>query len=142
MTYIPVLLEAETTSAWGKIVEFVKSQIPSSGVSLTMGEKLSLAGQMILRGMGTVFIVLALLWAIIAIFGAVSKATAGKAKKAAPSPAPAPEEATPAEDNGEIVSAIMAAIEAYRAEEGLAGHGYRVVSFKKRSVKNRIGSDD
>ena len=141
MTVGTVLLEAEA-SAWGKIVEFVKSQIPSSGVSLTMGEKLSLAGEMILRGMGTVFIVLALLWAIIAIFGAVSKATAGKAKKSAPVQPEAVAEVTASEDDGEIVAAIMAAIEAYRAGEGLAGRGYRVVSFKKRSVKNRIGSDD
>ena len=141
MNLYPVFLEAGGTSKWDEIVAFVKSQIPSAGEPLTMGEKLSLAGEMILRGMATVFIVLALLWAIIAIFGAVSKATAGKAKKAAPVPAPA-EPTAEQTDDGEIIAAITAAIEAYRAGEGLAGHGYRVVSFKKRSVKNRLGSDD
>ena len=141
MNLYPVFLEAGGTSKWDEIVAFVNSQIPSAGEPLSMSEKLSLAGEMILRGMATVFIVLALLWAIIAIFGAVSKSLGKNEKTAKPVPAPAESTAEQADD-GEIIAAITAAIEAYRASEGLAGHGYRVVSFKKRSVKNRIGSDD
>ena len=141
MNLYPVFLEAGGASKWDEIVAFVNSQIPSAGEPLSMSEKLSLAGEMILRGMATVFIVLALLWAIIAIFGAVSKSLGKKEKTAEPVPAPA-EPAAEQADDGEIIAAITAAIEAYRASEGLAGHGYRVVSFKKRSVKNRIGSDD
>lgn len=136
------LLEAESVSAWQKIVDFVKTQIPSAGEPLSIGEKLSLAGEMILRGMGTVFIVLALLWAIIAIFGAVSKATSGKEKKPATVPAAPAAEIVPETNDDELVAVITAAIEAYRASEGLSGRGYRVVSFKKRNTKNRIGSDD
>ena len=141
MNLTPVLLEAESASFWDKIVTFIKTQILSTESTLTTSQKFSLAGTVIIRGMATVFIVLITLWIVIAIFGAVSKATAGK-KKAAPAPAAPVEEAPATSNDAEIVAAITAAIEAYRASEGLAGRGYRVVSFKKRSVKNRIGSDD
>ena len=143
MSIMSVFLEAESVSFWGKIVNFLKTQVLSSESTLTIGEKFSLAGQMLLRGLGTVFIVLITLWIVIAIFGAVSKATLGKGKKAAAAPAsPAVPDEPSSPDDGEIVAAITAAIEAYRASEGLAGRAYRVVSFKKRSVKNRIDSDD
>ena len=139
-----VVLEAGSGSFWDKIVTFIKTQILSTESTLTTSQKFSLAGTMILRGMATVFIVLITLWIVIAIFGAVSKAAAGKSKKAVPADAPAdiPADGTTQADDGEIVAAIMAAVEAYRADEGLAGRGYRVVSFKKRNVKNRMGSDD
>lgn len=114
-----------------------------SGNTLTLGEKFSLAGEMVIRGMGTVFIVLMILWATIAVFGAVSKASAKKSKSAAPSvPAPAPDVSASAGNNAELTAAIIAAIEAYRAGEGLGGRAYRVVSFKKRDVRSRRGSDD
>ena len=140
---IPVLLEAESVSFWQKVMNFLKTQVLSTESTLTTAQKFSLAGTMILRGMATVFLVLILLWIVIAIFGAITKRTTGKEKAASPAAPTAPAEEAPAASNdGEIVAAIMAAIEAYRAEEGLTGRGYRVVSFKKRSVKNRIGSDD
>ena len=139
---LQVLLEAESVSFWDKVLNFLKTQVLSTESTLTTAQKFSLAGTVIVRGMATVFIVLITLWIVIAIFGAVSKATAGKAKKSAEVPA-APADDIPAEQNdAEIVAAITAAIEAYRASEGLAGRGYRVVSFKKRSIKNRMGSDD
>ena len=109
---------------------------------LTLGEKFSLAGEMILRGMGTVFIVLVTLWAIIAIFGAISKSGINKKKKTVPEVILPESETHEQNNNDEIIAAITAAIEAYRADEGLTGRGYRVVSFKKRSVKNRVGSED
>ena len=124
MTYLPLFLTA-------------------SGLSLS--EKFSLSGEMLLRGMGTVFLVLAILWGIIALFS-VFAGTAEKkpapapkpqapAKKAEtkPAPAPAPPPAPVQTDDGALIAAITAAIEAYRAEEGLSGLPYRVVSFKRKS---------
>lgn len=117
--------------------------LTASGLSLS--EKFSLSGEMLLRGMGTVFLVLAILWGIIALFS-VFAGTAEKkpapapkpqapAKKAEtkPAPAPAPTPAPVQTDDGALIAAITAAIEAYRAEEGLSGLPYRVVSFKRKS---------
>lgn len=112
---------------------------------LDFSEKLALSGEMLLKGMGTVFLVLAILWGIIALFS-VFAGTAEKkpapapkpqapAKKAEtkPAPAPAPTPAPVQTDDGALIAAITAAIEAYRAEEGLSGLPYRVVSFKRKS---------
>ena len=119
MTYLPLFLTA-------------------SGLSLS--EKFSLSGEMLLRGMGTVFLVLAILWGIIALFsvfsGTAEKKPAAEKKPQAPvkkaepkpEPAPAPAPAPAQTDDG----ALTAAIEAYRAEEGLSGLPYRVVSFKRK----------
>ncbi len=118
----------------------------------TLGEKLSLCGEMLLRGMGTVFLVLIILWGIIELFNYVSTsgeraAKAKKAKAAENAPAePAPVfPSKPAEpvaepepavsDDGAIIAAIMAAVEAYRAGEGKASLPYRVVSFRRKNTK-------
>lgn len=117
----------------------------------TFAEKLALSGRFLLIGMGTVFVVLVLLWLILAAFGAAASAANGESKKAAPAktlpeaPKPAaepePTEAPAADpefdhgDEGAVVAAICAAIEAYRASEGQAGLPYRVVSFKRKSGK-------
>ena len=79
MTYLPLFLTA-------------------SGLSLS--EKFSLSGEMLLRGMGTVFLVLAILWGIIALFSvfsgtaekkpAAEKKPQAPVKKAEPKPEPAP----------------------------------------------------
>ena len=112
---------------------------------MTIGEKLSLAGSMIIRGLGTVFLVLVILMAVIVIFGAVAKLSQEKKdKKPAPAdtkqaaPVAAPAETVPASDDGAIVAAIMAAIEVFRAEEGLPAGSYRVVSFKKRATRRSL----
>lgn len=119
--------------------------------SLSMGEKMALSGEMILRGMGTVFLVLIILWGIIALFGKLaSSGSKPKEKPANPAPkaeekksepavvvkeeAPAPVQTVQQDDNS-IIAAIIAAVEAYRAEEGLSGLPYRVVSFKRKSGK-------
>lgn len=124
MTYLPLFLTA-------------------SGLNLS--EKLALSGEMLLRGMGTVFLVLAVLWGVIALFSVFSGTAAKKpapapkqtpaapAKKAEPKPEPAPAPAPVQSDDGALIAAITAAIEAYRAEEGLSGLPYRVVSFKRKS---------
>ena len=113
---------------------------------LTMSEKFALSGEMLLRGMGTVFLVLAILWGIIALFSVFSgtaekkpapaekpAAPVKKAEEPKPEPAPAPATVPAQTDDGALIAAITAAIEAYRAEEGLSGLPYRVVSFKRKS---------
>lgn len=121
--------------------------------ALTLSEKAALSVEMLLSGMGTVFLVLIILWGIIAAIGMVfssgSKKTEVKkdataAKKSEPTqtpvsapvvqPAPAPSAPSASSDDA-LIAAICAAIEAYRAEEGLSGLPYRVVSFKRRSGK-------
>ena len=117
--------------------------LTASGLDLT--EKLALSGEMLLRGLGTVFLVLAILWGIIALFsvfsGTAEKKPAPAPKPQAPAkkaetkaePAPAPVPAPAQTDDGALIAAITATIEAYRAEEGLSGLPYRVVSFKRKS---------
>ena len=113
-------------------------------------ERLEIAGQVVLIGMGMVFAVLALLWGVLAIFGKVM--TSGNKKKTAdeqPAEAPAPvaapaelpeempagETGTAAEDDEELVAALTAAVAAAIAsDEELSSRfasGFRVVSFKK-----------
>ncbi len=115
---------------------------------LTMSEKFALSGEMLLRGMGTVFMVLVILWGCLSLFKVFStpeKKSAPKKeakpapaeKPSAPAPAPVAEEPVPAApaptDDAAVIAAICAAIEAYRAAEGLSGLPYRVVSFKRKT---------
>lgn len=120
----------------------------------TLAEKLALCGRMILIGMGTVFLVLCILWGVISIFGAVAKARAKRERErimeeVRNSPAPndakasrtaAPENALSSEpepeaDDGALIAVITAAIEAYRAAEGAPAGSYRVVSFKRKNTR-------
>ena len=115
---------------------------------LTMSEKFALSGEMLLRGMGTVFMVLVILWGCLSLFKVFStpeKKSAPKKeakpapaeKPSAPAHAPVAEEPVPAApaptDDAAVIAAICAAIEAYRAAEGLSGLPYRVVSFKRKT---------
>ncbi len=118
--------------------------------SLTLGEKFALSGEILLRGMGTVFMVLILLWGIVAAFGKVFAGAGKKAPEKKPEAQPAqnaepvvePESAT-ASDDGALVAAITAAIEAYRSETGCANTGFRVVSFRqKKSSGGWMGNDN
>ena len=96
-----------------------------------------------LLGILTIFAVLAILWGCLEVFkyvfytipernkngGAVKEEKPAPAPVAAPAPAPAPQVNT----DEEIVAAIIAAITAARAEEGIpASTAFRVVSFRKR----------
>ena len=105
------------------------------------------AGMVTLLGMVAIFAVLALLWLLIEVLHRLltkpqkpinqSKAAAAPTKETAQSPAPVPvEESTSAtkEDDGALIAAITAAISATMAEEGYTG-GFRVVSFKRASVR-------
>ena len=99
-------------------------------------ERLALAGQMTLIGMGMIFAVLSLLWAVLAIFKIVF-ARPKKEKTVAPVAAPAPVEETVVEEaasnDDELVAVITAAVAAYMAQEepDAAPNGFRVVSFRR-----------
>lgn len=129
MSYLPIYLDA----------------------GLSLSEKLSLSGTMLLRGMGTVFMVLVILWGCLSlfkVFASSDKKEVKKEKKVEPEiPAEPVVEDEPSEessDDGAIIAAICAAVEAYRASEGKAGLPYRVVSFKRKNGRRSWsgGSDD
>ena len=112
--------------------------------ALTNAEKFSLSGEMLLRGMGTVFMVLVILWAILGIFGRVFSKGPKPVKEAAPKaqkPAEtqknevkaAPAVQTAAQDDSALIAAITAAIIAYNAAEGKPNLPFRVVSFKRKN---------
>lgn len=112
-------------------------------------ERLSLFGEVTLLGMGTIFIVLAILWGLISLIGfffdlhnkkvaAKNPATKENTVSAAVKEPTAPvAEQTPAQqdNNGALVAAITAAIAAYiDADETLQEEysgGFRVVSFRR-----------
>ena len=114
-------------------------------------ERLSMAGLMIIQGVGMVFLVLAILWLVLLVFKKVfykdpaKTAKTEKAAKAEKKPEPAPEAPAPAPaaapgEDGALVAAITAAVAAYiDSDPALASQfasGFRVVSFKPTS-KNR-----
>jgi len=111
---------------------------------LNMTEKISLSVEMVLRGVGTVFLVLIILWAILSLFKFFSGTNASdepqKEKKSEEViqntsiySEPVQETITASASDDSLIAAICAAIEAYRADEGLSGLSYRVVSFKRKS---------
>ena len=115
-------------------------------------ERLAMAGQMILEGLGLVFLSLAILWGVLVIFKKImhdapmKKAEEQKKKKPVNEVIPDDEEVpvtfsdnpAPAEDDGPVVAAITAAIAAAIAsDEALSAQfasGFRVVSFKKKNT--------
>lgn len=122
----------------------------SSG--LTLSEKVALSREIFLRGMGTVFMVLILLWGILSLFKVFSTGTSEKKveKKTETVTEQAPSvdvnEAentfTAQTDDTAVIAAICAAIEAYRESEGFGGLPYRVVSFKRKSGRKSRGSEN
>ncbi len=116
--------------------------------SLTMAEKFSLSGEMLLRGMGTVFMVLIILWLILKIFGSVFGG-ATKDKPAAPTAPAAPKTTTTTtttpsagpnvsaavavQDDSQLVAVITAAIAEYMRAEGKHDLPFRVVSFTRKN---------
>ena len=123
--------------------------------ALTTAEKFSLSGEMLLKGLGTVFMVLILLFLVLKVFGSVfageetkaaKQAEAAKApkkeapKKAEPkpaspaaAPAPAPVPAPAAQDDRELIAVITAAIAAYQSASGQPNLPFRVVSFTRKN---------
>ena len=108
-------------------------------------QRLSMAGLMIVQGMGMVFLVLAVLWLVLLVFKKVFyKDPAAEAKaskknaKTEPTPEPAPVPVATASDDA-LVAAITAAVAAYiDSDPALSSQfagGFRVVSFKKKNGK-------
>lgn len=111
-----------------------------------MGRFLGKGLQTALLGLVTVFVVLSLLWGCLEIFRYVfytlperkknaSQGSASAVQVTESVPAPTAEPTVCETDDGELVAAIMAAVSAYRAEEGAPAVGFRVVSFRKKSRK-------
>ena len=104
------------------------------------GERIIYSLEMTLMGLGAVFGVLAIIWAVLALFKVFATASAKKAAKekaSAPAPAVVPSAVAAPEQSGDdaTVAAIIAAISAYissdeKLSEEYSG-GFRVVSFKK-----------
>ena len=127
----------------------------------TLGEKLSIGGQVTLLGMGTVLAVLALLWGLVELLHLLLSSVSGEKKQSekatapaapttmppapspastaqtpTPAPAPAPASSVPATDDLAVIAVITAAI---AAAEGRDPSAYRVVSFKRANNKFSYG---
>jgi sodium pump decarboxylase gamma subunit len=101
-------------------------------------ERLALAGQMTLLGMGMIFAVLSLLWGVLAIFKLIfarpeKKVKAAPAPKPEPVVVPEPVVAPAVSNDAELIAVLTAAIAAYEASQGneVAPGGFRVVSFRR-----------
>ncbi len=102
------------------------------------GDALSYGLPMSLFGFAMVFFVLMVLWGILTLLKVFfytipnSKKNAKKEEKKVVEHVPVPVQ-TQTNNDGEIIAAIIAAIEAYRTQTGHSAPGnFRVVSFKKR----------
>ena len=104
-------------------------------------ERLALAGQMTLLGMGMIFAVLSLLWGVLTIFKLIfvrpekKKVKAPAAPKPEPIVVPEPVVAPAASNDAELIAVLTAAIAAYEASQGneVAPGGFRVVSFRREN---------
>jgi len=116
---------------------FVNNLFMPKALALT-AETLEMMWQTPLLGMGMIFAVLAILWAVLAIFKLVFAKPEKKKKEEAPvaQSAPVTEETivepTAANDD-ELVAVITAAVAAYMAQENpdATPSGFRVVSFRR-----------
>ena len=101
--------------------------------------RLSMAGLMIIQGMGMVFLVLAVLWMVLLIFTKVFYKDPNKQEQTEEAPAEAPAPVAAPADDGALVAAITAAVAAYiDSDPALSSQfagGFRVVSLKKKNGK-------
>lgn len=138
---ITVKIKGEERDATVEIV--FEDEMPSSittNVEYTFGEKMEKAGLNTLLGMGTVFIVLILISAIISCFNLIPKIEAKftkkpvqETRKAAVVSAPAQEAEEELSDDLELVAVISAAIAA--SEGAASADGYVVRSIKRAGNK-------
>jgi Na+-transporting methylmalonyl-CoA/oxaloacetate decarboxylase gamma subunit len=111
---------------------------------MNFGERTAYAGRMLLIGMGTIFLSLAILWGVMEIFRrlVVGGSQTEEKKPTAPAPAPvartesvavtSPAPVAASASNDALIAAITAAVAAALADEnGGVVPGFRVVSFKK-----------
>lgn len=118
----------------------LKTDSITTNVNYSLGELMEQAGLNTVLGMGTTFIVLIILMALISLFRYIPKLQAAFAKKpeeeAAPAPAPAAAAAVPAAqttDDNELIAVIAAAVAA--SEGAVTTDGYVVRSIRKSRKK-------
>jgi len=127
----------------------IHAETPVEETGLFSPERWIYSGEMLVLGVGMVFLVLAILWGILTIFAKTMGGVKKSAKKETPAkvepkpaPAPVPTAApapTVAASDDAIVAAITAAIAMTIASDPalssqFAG-GFRVVSFQKKNGK-------
>ena len=122
---------------------FNLSEIRAVSLITTDAQTLTMMWQTVVLGMGMIFAVLGLLWAILTLFklvfvGKTPKESTPKTKPAPvaveskPAASTAPVSAAPAQDDA-LIAVITAAVAAYMAESGeqMGAGGFRVVSFAR-----------
>lgn len=138
---VPVIFENHNADFEYVFDEEMTALSATVNVQYPMSTILKNAGLNTLMGLGTVFVVLALLIFLISLFKYIPGSPAAKKKeeKAAPAPAPAPAPAAApapasAYDDRELVAVITAAI---AASEGTSPNGFVVRSIRKINRKKR-----
>ena len=117
---------------------FINGFIQPTAAAIS-AETLEMMWQMPLLGMGMIFAVLAILWAVLVLFKFIFAKPAPKKKsepvasKAEPVAVPEPVVAPAANNDAELIAVLTAAIVAYEASQGneVAPDGFRVVSFRR-----------
>lgn len=117
---------------------FINGFIQPTAAAIS-AETLEMMWQMPLLGMGMIFAVLAILWAVLVLFKFIFAKPAPKKKsepvapKAEPVVIPEPVVAPAANNDAELIAVLTAAIVAYEASQGneVAPDGFRVVSFRR-----------
>ncbi|HJB17170.1 MAG TPA: OadG family protein [Candidatus Blautia excrementipullorum] len=140
---VPVEFEKEDAEF---VYEFDETMMPVSvsvNIQYSLATSLKNAALNTVMGLGTVFVVLAVLIFLISLFKYIPGSPAAKKKEeskaapapaaAAPAPAPAPA-AVPAADDKELIAVIAAAI---AAAEGTSPDGFVVRSIRKINRKRR-----
>ena len=103
-------------------------------------DALAKAAEVAVFGMAMVFLVLIILWGVLAVFqlifaGETKKKAEVKTEEAIPVKVAEPEPVAVAQDDTQLIAVLTAAIEAYRASESCGDEnyasGFRVVSFKR-----------
>lgn len=106
--------------------------------SAPLSDRLMMGLQTALLGMGVIFVVLIILWAVLSVFKLVFYKGKAEEKAVEPTPAPAVVESVPAapapaaQNDEEIVAAITAAIAVML---DVPQTSFRVVSFKRSAKK-------
>ena len=118
---------------------------------MTTAEKLSMSGQMLADGLGTVFLVLIVLWGVLSLFRLFFYDIPNRSKGGKPAAVPAAEEETEetplpvqeqTQDDTELAAVLTAAVAAYMEAENQTADApetstaFRVVSFKRAKHGN------
>ena len=136
---VPVTFEKEDAEFVYVFDETMMPLSTSVNIKYSLATTLKNAALNTVMGLGTVFVVLALLIFIISLFKYIPGSAAAKKKEekeAAPAPVPVPAAApaAPAYDDKELVAVITAAI---AASEGTSPSGFVVRSIRKINRKRR-----